>query len=406
MFRPRRGRNLSGVRGTLGRVRTQHDGQRRDYRPDDQDRQGLVDRRRFFLSRARAIAAARGNAGGAGIGYPPGAARLELNRCRPVSAVPLVVRGALMRPLVPAEPPSPLPLTSSGSRRQFLSTAAAASAGLLASCTMADDAAAVPRPRSNRGRIYKADKGGRIGGNQAEMAAKLQQYKDLGFDGLEGGSPDIPDIAALNAAIREVGFPVHGVVDGVHWKERLSSPDEAVREKGRLALEQALRDSHAIGGSTVLLVPGRVTGEDENHDHVWQRSIVEIRKVLPLAARLGIRILIENVWNGFCEDPQQLRDYIDEINSAWVGVYFDIGNCRKFGPAEDWIRTLGTRIVKLDMKDWGQANGFCRLGEGDVNWPEVRRALAEFQFTGWATREGGDRDLADTSALMDELLDL
>jgi hexulose-6-phosphate isomerase len=89
-----------------------------------------------------------------------------------------------------------------------------------------------------------------------------------------------------------------------------------------------------------------------------------------------------------------------------VGAYFDIGNCRKFGPAEDWIRTLGTRIVKLDVKDWGQKNSFCRLGEGDVNWPEVRKALAEIQFTGWATREGSDKSLEDTAQLMDELLDL
>jgi len=155
-----------------------------------------------------------------------------------------------------------------------------------------------------------------------------------------------------------------------------------------------------------LLVPGKVDGPDETHDHVWERSIVEIRKVLPLASRLGIQVLIENVWNGFCEHPEALRDYIDEIDSPWVGVYFDIGNVRKFGPSEDWIRTLGSRIVKLDVKDWGQKNGFCRLGEGDVNWPAVRQALAEIQFTGWATREGRDQSLQDTSQLMDELLDL
>ncbi len=293
------------------------------------------------------------------------------------------------------------------SRRGFLHVAAASTLAVVSSSrSPADDAKPAGRARSNKGRIFKADKGGGIGKDKAAMVARLKKYRDLGFDGLEGGSPEIPDIAALNTAMRETGFPVHGVVDGVHWKLRLSSPDENVRLQGREALEQAIRDAHAIGGSSVLLVPGRVTGDDENHDHVWQRSIVEIRKVLPLAARLGIHVLIENVWNGFCENPEQFRDYIDEINSPWVGAYFDIGNCRKFGPAEDWIRTLGLRIIKLDMKDWGMANGFCRLGEGDVNWPEVRKALAEFNYTGWATREGGDRDLSDTAALMDELLDL
>lgn len=267
----------------------------------------------------------------------------------------------------------------------------------------ADDTA---RPRSNRGRIFKADKGGGIGGNYDEMVAKLEQYKALGFDGIEGGSPDIPDIAALNRAMEATSFRVHGVVDGVHWQQRLSSPDPNVREAGRAALEQAIIDSHAIGGSSVLLVPGRVTDENETHDDVWERSIVEIRKVLPTASRLGIRILIENVWNGFCEDAEQFRDYIDEIDSPWVGAYFDIGNVRKFGPPEEWIRVLDHRIIKLDVKDWGVENGFCRLSEGDVDWPAVRQALADINFTGWATREGGDNSLEDTAMLMDELLDL
>lgn len=291
-------------------------------------------------------------------------------------------------------------------RREFLHTSAVLAAGTVVGAS-AGARAADTRPRSNRDRIYKSNKGGGIGKDKEAMVARLEEYKRLGFDGIEGVSPGISDIAALNEAIDQTGVPVHGVVDMVHWKQRLSDPDPAVREVGRAALEQAVRDCSQIStGSAVLLVPGKVSGQNETHDDVWKRSIVEIRKVLPTAAKLGIPILIENVWNGFCEDPQQFADYIDEIDSPWVGAYFDIGNCRKFGPAEDWIRTLGSRIVKLDVKDWGRENGFCRLGEGDVNWPEVRRALDEIRFTGWATREGGDNSLADTSQLMDELLDL
>ncbi len=285
-------------------------------------------------------------------------------------------------------------------RRAFLQqTAAFVAAGLVSQTVAQADEQEPTAPK-----IYFAIKGGGIGRDANAMATRLRTLQELGFDGVEGASPGIPDVKALRSVIDEVGFPVHGVVDMVHWKERLSSPDPDVREFGRAALAQALMDAHAIGGSSVLLVPGRVSGADENHDHVWQRSIAEIRKVLPTASRLGIHILIENVWNGFCEDPQQFRDYIDEIDSPWVGAYFDIGNCRKFGPSEDWIRTLGSRIVKLDVKDWGQENGFCRLGEGDVNWPAVRAALAEIGYSGWATREGSDKSLADTLELMKKLM--
>ena len=110
------------------------------------------------------------------------------------------------------------------------------------------------------------------------------------------------------------------------------------------------------------------------------------------------------MWNGFCQSPDKFRDYIDEFNSPWVGAYFDIGNMQKFAPAEEWIRTLGKRTVKLDIKDWGTKTGFCRLGEGDVDWDKVRAALIEVGFSGWATREGRDKSLADTSKLVDQLM--
>ncbi len=263
-------------------------------------------------------------------------------------------------------------------------------------------------PHPNRGRIYKSVKWGMIGAGKTVLE-KFQVQKELGYDGIEFVSPSNYDLQELIEASRKTGLPIHGVVDMVHWRQRLSSPDPAVRERGRMALEQAIRDTYTLHGNAVLLVPGRVTGPDENHDHVWQRSIVEIRKVLPLAAKLGVRVLIENVWNGFCEDPQQFRDYIDEIASPWVGVYFDIGNVRKFGPSEDWIRTLRHRIVKLDVKDWGKANGFCKIGDGDVNWPEVRKALREIGFTGWCTAEvrGGDHErLAEIAERMNRVLGL
>lgn len=288
-------------------------------------------------------------------------------------------------------------------RRSFLTSTTAAAAALAwrpAPAAAAQDQSSEPLS------IYKAVKWGMIqsGGSVLD---KFELCRELGYDGMELVSPGGPTAKEVRAASESTGMPVHGLVDMKHWEIRLSSPSESDRDNGRAILEQALRDAKAYGGDSVLLVPGRVGGADETHDHVWGRSVTEIRKVLPLASRLGVRVLIENVWNGFCETPDQLRDYLDEIDSPWVGAYFDIGNVRKFGPSEDWIRTLGPRIVKLDVKDWGESNGFCKIGDGDVNWPAVREALREINFSGWATAEvgGGQRDrLAEISQRMDRVL--
>lgn len=286
-------------------------------------------------------------------------------------------------------------------RRSFLGQSAVTLAGVSATFgANGQNANAEPGP-SLKGRIFKSLKGSaRKKGESVE--AFFTRLQKLGFDGLESGR--VGEAAAYRAAAAKTGFRIHGLVNGGHWGVRLSDPDPAVREKGRANLERALMNAHLLGGSSVLLVPGKVNGEKETHEHVWERSIEQVRKVLPLASRIGVRVLIETVWNGFCESPQKFRDYIDDFDSPWVGAYFDIGNMQKFAPAHEWIRVLGNRTVKLDVKDWGKKNGFCRLGEGDVDWDKVRTELKALDFSGWATREGSDRSIEDTSLLIDELL--
>lgn len=291
------------------------------------------------------------------------------------------------------------------SRRCF---GAAAGTAVLASAIPAraqSDAAAAVAPEEMPKRLRKAVKWGMIDAD-GPAVGRFRLCKELGYDGIELVSPDAPPAQELRAASAETGMPIHGLVNNRHWQVRMSAPDQATRDQARAIQEQAIRDCAAMGGHAVLLVPG-VVGGDATHDEVWSRSIAEIRKSLPLCAALGVRVLIENVWNGFCETPERYRDYLDEIDSPWVGAYFDIGNCRKFGLSEDWIRTLGSRIVKLDVKDWGESAGFCKIGDGDVNWPAVREALDGVGFAGWCTAEvagGGRERLSDIARRMDAVL--
>jgi len=253
---------------------------------------------------------------------------------------------------------------------------------------------------SFKGQIKKAVKFG-TKPNEAQM----QKLKDLGFDGIEGSAPGL-QVEPMKQACQKIDLPMHGVVYNKHWEVRLSDPDPKVREESRKGLAQAMKDSKGVGGTSVLLVPGRVKGEKETHKQVWSRSIEQIRKLIPLAEELQVHILIETVWNGFCYKPEEFRDYIDAIDSPWVKAYYDIGNMQKFAPSHEWIRILGKRTLKLDVKDWGSKNGFCPLGQGDVDWKKVRNELEKIEFTGWATREGNDGGVEKTAQLMDDLLAL
>ena len=223
-------------------------------------------------------------------------------------------------------------------RRKFLATTSGAIS--LAQAGMA-------KPGKFNGLIRKAVK---FGTKPDEK--QMQKLKDLGFDGIEGSGPGL-EIESMKKACDRFNLPMHGLVYNKHWKVRLSDPSSKVREQSRMGLANAMREAKGVGGTSVLLVPGRVKGDQETHQQVWDRSIEQIRKLLPLAEELKIHILIETVWNGFCYQPEQFRDYIDAIDSKWVQAYYDIGNMQKFGPSHEWIRILGKRTLKLDVKEWG-----------------------------------------------------
>jgi hexulose-6-phosphate isomerase len=291
-------------------------------------------------------------------------------------------------------------------RRRFLELGgAAALAGLLPN----------PRVGASAG-IKKAVKIGMVGVDTS-LEGKFALLREIGFDGVELDSPSDLDPDEVLAAAAATGIVIPGVVDSVHWGKPLSDPDPAVRAEGRAGLETALRDCERYGGTTALLVPA-VVNANVSYDQAWERSTAEIAEVLPLAEELGVRIAIENVWNSFLLSPLEAARYVDQFESDAIGWHFDVGNVVNYGWPEQWIRILGPRVLKLDIKEYsrkkrndeGLWKGFqVKIGEGDCNWPAVREALADIGYTnGWATAEvgGGDAErLKDIKRRMDAVLD-
>ena len=305
------------------------------------------------------------------------------------------------------------------SRRQWL---AAAAAGLAISTAASRSTVAQTEPKSESTgplKLKKAVKIGMIGGEAKDLplAEKFSLLKKIGYDGVELDSPNQLDAKEVLGAIDKSGLPVHGVVDSVHWNKTLSDPDPSVRKQGLDALKTAIQDAKAYGASSVLLVPA-VVNKQVFYADAYARSQAEIKKAIPLAEELGIKILLENVWNNFLLSPLEEAKFIDEIGSEFFGAYFDVGNIVRYGWPSHWIAALGKRIGKLDIKEFsrekmnneGLWKGFnVEIGDGDCDWPEVRAELKKIGFIdGWATAEvggGGEERLADILARMRKVLD-
>ncbi len=225
------------------------------------------------------------------------------------------------------------------------------------------------------------------------VKARFEAVKAAGFDGIEPMS--LMSQSEVLDAFAATGLKAASVCCDTHWKKPLSDGDPEVRKAGLEGLLQALRDAKAYGASSVLLVPA-VVNKQVSYADAYTRSQAEIRKAIPVAKELGVKIALENVWNQFLLSPLEAARYVDEFESPFVGWHLDLGNIVNYGFPEQWVRILGKRITKLHIKEYSRAKR-DKLGPyagfdvpflgGDNDWPAVMAALDEVGYTGWGIAE-------------------
>ena len=285
-------------------------------------------------------------------------------------------------------------------RRDFLKlTAAAAIAPSVLTATIPSAGA------KEKKKLYKSLIMGMLPGNLSNKD-KFRLAKKCGFEGIEARPmDDLKAAAELGKIAREEGTPIHSVLYG--WWPPFTNRDPKVVGKKIEEMENALRCAKAMGADAVLLVPTRVTEEFGYQDaYKWSQEYVS--RLIPTAEQTGVIVAVENVWNMFLLSPIEFARYLDELNSRWIKAYFDVGNVIIYGHAHHWIRTLGKRIVKIHLKDFKRSGyQWKNLLDGDVNWPQVRKALDEVGYNGYMTAElgGGDEAyLTDIAGRIDKFI--
>jgi inosose dehydratase len=152
----------------------------------------------------------------------------------------------------------------------------------------------------------------------------------------------------------------------------------------------------------------------------WRGFVDRFRQVSRLGADHGLTVGIHAHAGGFMDFEPELERLLGEIDDGLLKICFDTGHhsYAGFDPVAFIRRHLG-RISYLHFKDIDPgvkaravatrqdfydacADGiFCNLGQGDVDFPAVRRLLVEAGFDGWCTVEQ-DCDPAGTTSPVED----
>ena len=227
---------------------------------------------------------------------------------------------------------------------------------------------------------FTAGRGGVSGAGGVTDALDISGYYNrlLNVDSTEADFKALRRLADdANLRVSSVG----GIASFTLWP--LTSRDPAVAEQSMSAVRKMIDAARILGADTVLVIPGLVT-EDMPCEWAYETAQSRVAELADYAPE--IRIGIENVWNNMLYSPMELNRFVDGTGRANVGIYFDIANARRFGYPENWIRCMGGRILKFHCKDYRMSldniNAFTNLLDGDVNYPEVMRAMSEIGYDG------------------------
>jgi L-ribulose-5-phosphate 3-epimerase len=260
----------------------------------------------------------------------------------------------------------------------------------------------------------------RIGATQLFFADKsvaesLAYAKECGYDSLElvvrdtaDLKPDTDDasLIKMRQEAERLGVTIPSLVPQA--ANTLASPCPVERAKAVCGLRKAIHIAEMLGADTLLAHPGQLTAQ-VRYDVMYENVKYAMLQVAPDAERARVSIGVENVWNKFLLSPLEAKRFAEEVGSAYIGVYFDVGNFVPWAYPEHWVDILGPVIKKVHFKDFKRSDHkFVPLCEGDVDWPALMNSLRAVGYDTEVIQEvaGDPEGMKSTAATMRKILSM
>lgn len=228
-------------------------------------------------------------------------------------------------------------------------------------------------------------------GQPLEVA--LPKIASVGFRSLElwGDSAHLdprvrPDIAGVERLLGELGLRAQSI-HAPYSDLRLGYPDKDLLPMWRTALKATLEHAAALNAEAVVL---HLLSHDEKltvarEQEGVQRALELISWASERAARLGLRLLVENrLPHGDGVFGSSFAELVPLLTDERVGFCLDTGHAAVGGhDIEREVALAGPRLCSVHANNNdGRSDLHATLTEGVLKWDEVEAAFMRHGYTG------------------------
>ncbi|HAA04283.1 MAG TPA: hypothetical protein DCZ69_00880 [Syntrophobacteraceae bacterium] len=179
--------------------------------------------------------------------------------------------------------------------------------------------------------------------------------------------------------------------------------DWQVREQRIHYTLDCLRLAAAIGVPQVSTQGGGPIPAGSTYWESFRLFVANLHRVLPLARKLGVKLLIEPTPGMLLENSDHLLDLLAELGfSDFLQVSFDIVHfyCAGENPLTAWEKLKDhVSLVRLSDTTDQSPHTHVALGEGMLDLPAFLSAVRQSDFEGYVTiQPEGNEQLADKVA--------
>jgi len=156
----------------------------------------------------------------------------------------------------------------------------------------------------------------------------------------------------------------------------LHSENNQKAERSIEVLQQLLKTAAELGLRDIVIPCVDQSSIKNEQDRARFQEV--LFEVIPKAEQSGVNLSLETDLN-----PSQFSHLLNQLDSPFVTVNYDIGNSASLGynPIDE-LSAYGERISDIHIKDRPLGGGSVKLGTGNANIPDFLKLIENFNYSG------------------------